>query len=289
MSVTQPSGRQRQVTLARTGGRVVQRQDGRAVVVALDQQSRSVRREPADEVGGVVGDQPLPPARGQVVPGDAGELAVSVGGEDQPVTAGQPAEAVVHGRRVRLGDLGDAGPRRRGQVDQQHVRRPGRDGRIDGQREPAPVRRQPRLMDPPVAKDEGPLGAVGQISDDRIERDAVPPVGQVADLVRRDIGQVVDEVGIAHHRLEVGHCGRAGPGQPQQRQLVPLVAAVVVRHDHRALAGQVAAAARPGQRGERDLGAVWLDLDELDRTRRVAAGQDAALRVHVERPVQRYC
>jgi hypothetical protein len=143
-------------------------------------------------------------------------------------------------------------------------------------------------MDPPVTKDKGPLGAVGEISDDRIERDAVPPVGQVADVVWRDIGQAVDEVRIANDRLEVSQCGRAGPGQPQQRQLVPLVAALVVRHDHRALAGEVAAGARPGQRCERDLGAVRLDLDELDRTGRVAADQDAALCVHVERPVQRY-
>ena len=61
-----------------------------------------------------------------------------------------------------------------------------------------------------------------------------------------------------------------------------LVAAVVVRHDHRSLAGHVAAGTRAGQRRQYCLVPVARDLDQLGGAAVVASGQDPPDGIGVE-------
>ena len=277
---------QRHVAQPLPAGQVMQGQLRGAVVVARDQDQRPVRGGPAGQVGVLGADQPVPPARVEPVAGHAGELAAQVGSHQQRAAVGQPAQYAVHGRRVGRGHFGDrfrAG--RPGQVHQQHLLGVGQGGGGGGQREPPPVGRQRGLGERPLAQAQGPLGAGGQVPDDRVEGHAVATVGEVADPARRDVGQRVDVRRVAHQRHQVIQArGQArGVGvERQQRELVPLVAAVVVGHDHCALAGHVPAGARAGQCGQLLPGAVRGDLDELQGAALVAAGQGPALVVGVE-------
>ncbi len=199
---------QRHVAQPLPAGQVMQGQLRGAVVVALDQDQRPVRGGPAGQVGVLGADQPVPPPRAEPVAGHAGELAAQVGGHQQRAAVGQPAQHAVHGGRVGRGDLGDrlrAG--RPGQVHQQHLLGVGQDRGGDGQREPPAVGRQRGLGERPLAQAQGPLGAGGQVPDDRVEGHAVAPVGEVADPARRDVGQRVDVRRVADQR----HAGRPGP------------------------------------------------------------------------------
>ena len=281
--------RQRDVGQVRAAGRVVDRERRRAVLVPLDQQPLAVRREPAGQVGAPVGHQPAQLAAGHFEPGDPGELPVVVRAEIQRRAVRRPAQRSVHRRRVRRGHRGEpllAG--RHGEVHQRDVLRVGGDLRMHGDREQLTVGRDSRLAEHGVGQHQLPLGSVCELADDRIEVDPVPAVDEVADLPRPDVGEHVHAGRVAHHRLQVGQRG-GRPGrkwQPQQGQLVLLVAALVMGHDHGPLAGQVAPGARARQRGQRGRAAVRGYLNQLGGAGVVAAGQHPARRVEVKRTVE---
>ncbi len=78
---------------------------GLAVDHGFDQQQPAVRGGPPGHVVLVVGDQPGPLPRGEVEPGDAGRVAVAVGGDDQRGSVRGPGEMLVPGAPVGLGEL----------------------------------------------------------------------------------------------------------------------------------------------------------------------------------------
>jgi hypothetical protein len=63
---------------------------------------------------------------------------------------------------------------------------------------------------------------------------------------------------------------------------VTLVAALVMRHDHRALPAHVPSGARARQRGERRHDVIAGDLDQLSGAGVIAAGQHPAGLVDIE-------
>jgi hypothetical protein len=199
-------------------GRFIQCQLRRPVVVALDEQCGAVRREPAGQVGGVVGDQPGQLLAGKVVPCHGSELAVIAGAEDQGGTVRCPGQRAVHGRRVRRGHQDQLlAVRRDGQVDKSDIVGGRSDGRSDCQRKPPAIGGDNGFFEPVIAKVDGPLGTVGQVTDHRVEGDPVPAIGQVADPAGRHVSERMDIPRVTHQRLQVGLGRSAFPWQPEQR------------------------------------------------------------------------
>ncbi len=243
------------------GERVVQAQPRGAAHVRHDQQRAAIRRKRAAHIVLGVGDQLAPLTRRRVELEHGDELAVPVGVDDQGSAVRPPLRLGVLRVLVRAGQLPHLAARaaeaeqlvgrRPHAADREHaVHLPGHDGRgHDGAA--------------PVVRDR--LGAVGTRAQHDVEVHAVAPIGQVDEPPLFDADQTMDIPLVPDQRLEPVQPDRLHGQwvQPQHGQLRPLVAPVVVLHDHRALAAQITPGTRPGKRCQRRHAPVRSELHEL--------------------------
>jgi hypothetical protein len=131
---------------------------------------------------------------------------------------------------------------------------------------------------------DDPLLAAAEVADHDVHVDPVAAVGGVDDRGLCDVEQRVHVRLVAHDRSKALKADgvRRRLGEVEQRELVVLVAALVVLDDDRPTARHVASDAARRESGQRESRTVRGDLDELLAAEVVMSGQHPAGHVEVE-------